>query len=82
MGAGIFRAGAGSDLASLRLAASDHWDHRVLNGQKTWITLGSDANWAFVLARTERRSTRGARPGARSRIPDRREPGSSGAGSH
>lgn len=44
--------GAGSDLASLRLAAKDHGDHWVLNGQKTWITLGTDANWAFVLART------------------------------
>lgn len=44
--------GAGSDLASLRLAAKDDGDHWVLNGQKTWITLGTDANWAFVLART------------------------------
>ncbi len=43
---------AGSDLASLRLAAEDRGDHWVLNGQKTWITLGTDANWVFVLART------------------------------
>jgi alkylation response protein AidB-like acyl-CoA dehydrogenase len=46
--------GAGSDLASLRLAAEDRGDHFVLNGQKTWITLGTDANWVFVLARTGR----------------------------
>jgi len=44
--------GAGSDLASLRLAAKDHGDYWLLNGQKTWITLGTDANWVFVLART------------------------------
>lgn len=43
---------AGSDLAALRLDAEDRGDHWVLNGQKTWITLGTDANWAFVLART------------------------------
>jgi alkylation response protein AidB-like acyl-CoA dehydrogenase len=43
---------AGSDLAALRLDAADHGSHWVLNGQKTWITLGSDANWVFVLART------------------------------
>jgi len=45
---------AGSDLASLRLDAEDRGDHWVLNGQKTWITLGTDANWVFVLARTNK----------------------------
>jgi len=45
---------AGSDLASLRLDAEDRGDHWVLNGQKTWITLGTDANWVFVLARTSK----------------------------
>ncbi len=45
---------AGSDLAALRLEAEDRGDHWVLNGQKTWITLGTDANWAFVLARTDK----------------------------
>ena len=45
---------AGSDLAALRLDAADQGDHWVLNGQKTWITLGSDANWVFVLARTNK----------------------------
>jgi len=45
---------AGSDLASLRLDADDRGDHWVLNGQKTWITLGTDANWVFVLARTNK----------------------------
>ncbi len=45
---------AGSDLAALRLDAEDCGDHWLLNGQKTWITLGTDANWVFVLARTNK----------------------------
>ncbi|OYW10748.1 MAG: acyl-CoA dehydrogenase [Rhodospirillales bacterium 12-71-4] len=45
---------AGSDLAALRLEAADHGDHFVLNGQKTWITFANDANWIFVLARTDK----------------------------
>ena len=45
---------AGSDLAALRLDAADHGDHWILNGQKTWITLANDANWIFVLARTNK----------------------------
>lgn len=45
---------AGSDLAAVRLDAADEGDHWVLNGQKTWITLANDANWIFVLARTNK----------------------------
>jgi alkylation response protein AidB-like acyl-CoA dehydrogenase len=45
---------AGSDLAALRLEAADAGDHWVLNGQKTWITFANDANWIFVLARTDK----------------------------
>ena len=45
---------AGSDLASLRLDAADAGDHWVLNGQKTWVTFANDANWIFVLARTDK----------------------------
>ncbi|WP_137176782.1 acyl-CoA dehydrogenase family protein [Roseomonas sp. AR75] len=45
---------AGSDLAALRLEATDAGDHWVLNGQKTWVTFANDANWIFVLARTDR----------------------------
>ena len=43
---------AGSDLAAVRLAAVDAGDHWVLDGQKTWVTFANDANWIFVLART------------------------------
>ena len=43
---------AGSDLASLRTVAVRDGDDYVINGQKTWTTLGQYADWIFVLART------------------------------
>ncbi|WP_406638796.1 acyl-CoA dehydrogenase family protein [Amycolatopsis sp. WGS_07] len=43
---------AGSDLAGLRTTAKLEGDHYVLNGQKTWTTLGQYGDWMFVLART------------------------------
>ena len=43
---------AGSDLASLKTKAVRDGDHYVINGQKTWTTLGQFADWIFVLART------------------------------
>ncbi len=45
---------AGSDLASLSTTAVLQDGQWVLNGQKTWTTLANDANWVFVLARTDR----------------------------
>ncbi len=49
---GYSEPGAGSDLASLKTRADLDGDHYVLNGTKTWTTLGQHADWIFVLART------------------------------
>jgi alkylation response protein AidB-like acyl-CoA dehydrogenase len=49
---GYSEPGAGSDLASLRTQAVREGDHYLVNGQKTWNTLGQYADWIFCLVRT------------------------------
>ncbi len=44
---------AGSDLASLRTTAVKEGDEYVVNGQKTWTTLGQYGDWIFNLVRTD-----------------------------
>src|SRR6202789_94134 len=49
---GYSEPGSGSDLASLRTSAVRRADHYLVNGQKTWNTLGQHADWIFCLVRT------------------------------
>ncbi len=57
---GYSEPGSGSDLASLKTSAvrasgsaNDGGDHYIVNGQKTWTTLGQHADMMFCLVRTE-----------------------------
>jgi pimeloyl-CoA dehydrogenase large subunit len=50
---GFSEPGAGSDLASLTTTAVRQGDHYIVNGQKTWTTLGQYADWIFCLCRTD-----------------------------
>ncbi|MGC4061138.1 MAG: acyl-CoA dehydrogenase family protein [Aquabacterium sp.] len=51
---GYSEPGAGSDLASVKTTAVLQGDHYIVNGQKTWTTLGHHANMIFCLVRTNR----------------------------
>ena len=50
---GYSEPGSGSDLASLKTKAERQGEHYVVNGQKTWTTLGHYADWIFCLVRTD-----------------------------
>ncbi len=44
--------GAGSDVAAVATTAKRHGDHYILNGSKTYITNGTQADFLTLLART------------------------------
>ena len=50
---GYSEPGAGSDLASLKTTAQREGNHYIVNGQKTWTTLGQHADMIFCLVRTD-----------------------------
>ncbi|OBV38286.1 acyl-CoA dehydrogenase family protein [Janthinobacterium psychrotolerans] len=50
---GYSEPGAGSDLASLKTTAVRDGDDYIVNGQKTWTTLGQHADMIFCLVRTD-----------------------------
>ena len=49
---GYSEPGSGSDLASLKCRAERQGDKFIVNGQKTWTTLGQYGDWIFCLVRT------------------------------
>jgi alkylation response protein AidB-like acyl-CoA dehydrogenase len=49
---GYSEPGSGSDLASLKTRAERRGDRYIVNGQKTWTTLGQYGDWIFCLVRT------------------------------
>ncbi len=49
---GYSEPGSGSDLASVKTRAVRQGDTYIVNGQKTWTTLGQYGEWIFCLVRT------------------------------
>jgi alkylation response protein AidB-like acyl-CoA dehydrogenase len=57
-GQGWSEPNAGSDMAAIQATAVRQGDHYLVNGQKTWVSRGSYADWLFGLFRTDPESER------------------------
>jgi alkylation response protein AidB-like acyl-CoA dehydrogenase len=57
-GQGWSEPNAGSDMAAIQATAQREGDHYLVNGQKTWVSRGSYADWLFGLFRTDPESER------------------------
>jgi alkylation response protein AidB-like acyl-CoA dehydrogenase len=57
-GQGWSEPNAGSDMAAIQATAERQGDHYLINGQKTWVSRGSYADWLFGLFRTDPESER------------------------
>lgn len=49
--------GAGSDLVGIKTTAVKHGDHYILNGEKTFITNGSNSDLVVVVCKTDNKVT-------------------------
>jgi acyl-CoA dehydrogenase len=55
---GYSEPGSGSDLASLQTQAELEGDHYIINGQKIWTSGAHNADWMFILVRTDKQAAK------------------------